>query len=70
MTKLVSGKIRYPSHSWGVFARHPHLEVGATGEVWAAAVRSAWIRSGGTEQTFEEMFPTLAEHAKKQPSPI
>lgn len=65
MDKLPSGEIRYPSHSWGVFAHNPELEVGATGEAWEQAVRDAWIESGGTEEAFEEMFP---QFAKKHPS--
>jgi hypothetical protein len=69
MSKLISGKTRHPSHSLGVFALDPHLEVGATGEVWAEAVRNAWMKSGGTEEAFEEMFPKLAKQAKKRPSP-
>ena len=70
MSKLVSGKTRYPSHSLGVFAQDPHLEVGATGPVWAEAVRNAGIGSGGAEESFEAMFPDLAEQAKKHPSPV
>lgn len=67
MSKLLSGKTRYPSHSLGVFAQDPHLDVGATGQVWAEAVRSAWIGSGGSEVSFEETFPNLAEQAKGPP---
>jgi hypothetical protein len=70
MSKLVSGKTRYPSHSLGVFAQDPHLEIGATGSVWAEAVRNAWIGSGGSEESFQEMFPNLAEEVKKHPSPV
>jgi len=35
MSNIVSGKTRYPSHSLGVFAQDPHLEIGATVPVWA-----------------------------------
>ena len=67
MDRLPSGEIRYPSHSWGVFARNPELEVGATGEAWEQAVRDAWVESGGTEEAFEEMFPQFAK-CRKHPS--
>jgi hypothetical protein len=55
--ELPSGQIKYPSHGWGALADNPTLEIGAKGPAWIAAVRSAWLRSGGTEQSFEEMFP-------------
>lgn len=69
MDKLPSGQVRHPSHSWGVFALDPALEVGATGEAWAEAVRDAWLKSGGTEELFEEMFPKFASPARKHHTP-
>jgi hypothetical protein len=41
-----SGQVRYPSHSWGVFAQDPSLDVGIAGEALAEVVRSAWFESG------------------------
>jgi hypothetical protein len=35
MEKLPSGQVRNPSHSWGVFAQDPSLDVGIVGEAWA-----------------------------------
>jgi hypothetical protein len=52
MEKLPSGQVRYPSHSWGVFAQDPSLDVGIAGEALAEVVRSAWFESGGSEETF------------------
>jgi hypothetical protein len=52
-----------------VFAEDPSLDVGITGEALAEAVWSIWLESGGTEETFEETFPQLAEYARKQPVP-
>jgi hypothetical protein len=66
MHKMPLGEIRYPSHSWVVFARESGLEVGATGDAWAEAVRDAWLESGGAEESFEEMFPQFAR-ARKHP---
>jgi hypothetical protein len=66
MDRLPNGHIRYPSHSWGVFADNPDLEVGATGDAWIEAVRDAWLESGGTEEAFEEMFP---EFSHPSPAP-
>jgi 2-hydroxychromene-2-carboxylate isomerase len=43
MEKLPSDQIRYPSHSWGVFALDPAIDVGITGE---ALARSAFASSG------------------------
>jgi hypothetical protein len=68
MEKLPSGQVRYPSHSWGVFAQDPLLDVGIAGEAWAEVVRSAWLESGGSEETFEATFPQLADYARKQPA--
>ena len=67
MSDLPSGQVRYPSHSWGAFAEDPSLDVGITGEALAEAVRSAWLEAGGTEETFGDTFPHLAEYAPKQP---
>jgi hypothetical protein len=58
--RLPSGELKYPSNRWGVLAQNPTLEIGATGEAWISAVRSAWIRAGGTEKSFEEAFPDCA----------
>jgi len=55
--RLPSGEVKYPSHRWGILADNPTLEIGATGEAWISAVRSAWMQSGGTEQSFAEAFP-------------
>jgi hypothetical protein len=61
MTQRVpSGDFKYPSHRWGLLAQNPTLEIGATGEAWISAVRSAWLKSGGTEQSFEVVFPQYA----------
>ena len=69
MEKLPSGQVRYPSHSWGVFAQDPSLDVGIAGEALAEVVRSAWLESGGSEETFEATFPQFADYARKQPAP-
>lgn len=69
MDRLPSGQVRYPSHSWGALAQDPSLEVGIVGEAWAELVRSAWLESGGTEETFEQTFPQLAEYARSNPVP-
>jgi len=68
MEKLPSGQVRYPSHSWGVFAQDPSLDVGIAGEAWAEVVRSTWLKSGGSEETFEATFPQLADYARVRPS--
>jgi hypothetical protein len=52
-----------------VFAQDPSLDVGIAGEAWAEVVRSAWLESGGSEETFEATFPQLADYARKQPAP-
>ena len=65
MDKLPSGQVRYPSNSWGAFARDPSLDVGIVGEALAEVVRQTWLDAGGTEVTFEETFPQFAEYAKK-----
>jgi hypothetical protein len=57
MEKLPSGQVRYPSHSWGVFALDPSLDVGIAGEAWAQVVRSAWLESGGSEETVRCHIP-------------
>lgn len=51
---------KYPSNDWGMLAKNPWVEIGATGEAWIAAVRSAWLNSGGTEESFERAFPAFA----------
>jgi hypothetical protein len=55
-----SDSVKYPSHDWGTLAQNPTVEIGATGEAWISAVRAAWLRSGGTEQSFERAFPAYA----------
>jgi hypothetical protein len=45
MEKLPSDQVRYPSHSWGVFAQDRSLDVGIAGVAWAAVVRSALASS-------------------------
>jgi hypothetical protein len=63
--RLPSGAYKYPSHHWGALAQNPMLEIGATGQVWIDAVRAAWMRSGGTEESFALVFPDLvAEEAE------
>ena len=69
MEKLPSGQVRYPSHSWGVFAQDPSLDVGIAGDAWAEVVRSAWLESGGSEETFEATFPQFTDYARKQSAP-
>jgi hypothetical protein len=69
MDNFPSGQVRYPSQSWGVFAQDPSLDVGITGEAWAEVIRSSWLESGGTEETFEATFPQFADYARKQPAP-
>jgi hypothetical protein len=64
MDKLPSGRVRYPSNSWGALARDPSLDVGIVGEALAETVRQNWLESGGTEGTFEETFPQFAEYAQ------
>jgi hypothetical protein len=51
-----------------VFAQDPSLDVGIAGEALAEVVRSAWLESGGSEETFEATFPQLADYARKQPA--
>ena len=58
--RLPSGTMKYPSHDWGALAKNPSLKIGATGEAWISAVRSAWLDSGGTEESFERTFPAYA----------
>jgi hypothetical protein len=60
--RLPSGDFKYPSHRWGLLAKNPTLEIGATGEAWIAAVRSAWLKSGGNDQSFALVFPQYARH--------
>ena len=69
MDKLPSGQVRYPSNSWGAFAPDPSLDVGIVGEALAQVVRQTWFDAGGTEVTFEETFPLLAEYAKAHSCP-
>jgi hypothetical protein len=69
MDKLPSGQVRYPSNSWGAFARDPSLDVGIVGEALAEVVRQTWLDAGGTEVTFEETFPRFAEYAQKRQVP-
>jgi len=69
MDKLPSGQVRYPSNSWGAFARNPSLDVGIVGEALAEVVRQNWLDAGGTEVTFEETFPQFAEYAQKRQVP-
>jgi hypothetical protein len=45
------------------------MDVGIVGEAWAELVRSAWIESGGTVETFEQTFPQLADYARSHPLP-
>ena len=65
MDKLPPGQARYPSNSWGAFARDPSLDVGIVGEALAEVVHQTWLDAGGTEVTFAETFPQFAEYAKK-----
>jgi hypothetical protein len=65
MDKLPSGQVRYPSNSWGAFARDPSLDVGIVGEALAETVLRYWLDAGGSEVTFEETFPRFGEYAKK-----
>lgn len=58
--QLRTDSVKYPSHDWGALAQNPTVEIGATGEAWVSAVRSAWLRSGGTEESFERAFPAYA----------
>lgn len=53
-------EVKHPSHDWGALAKNPSLQIGATGEAWISAVRSAWLQSGGTEESFERTFPAYA----------
>jgi hypothetical protein len=69
MDKLPSGQVRYPSNSWGAFARDPSLDVGIVGEALAEIVRQNWLESGGTEATFEQTFPQFAGYARKPSIP-
>jgi hypothetical protein len=64
MDKIPSGQVRYPSNSWGSFARDSSLDVGIVGEALAETVRRYWLDAGGTQVTFEETFPQFAEYAK------
>jgi hypothetical protein len=53
-----------------VFALDPSLDVGIAGEAWAQVVRSAWLESGGSEETlFDATFPQLADYVRKQAAP-
>ncbi|HEV7600415.1 MAG TPA: hypothetical protein VGO49_09175 [Bradyrhizobium sp.] len=69
MNKPLSDQQRCPSHSWGVFAQDTSLDVGASGEVWAEAVHNAWLKSGGTDETFAELFPQFSDYMRTQPVP-
>jgi len=60
MDRLQAASVKYPPHDWGALAQNPTVEIGATGEAWALAVRDAWLRSGGTEESFELAFPAYA----------
>lgn len=61
--------VKYPSHNWGALAKNPMVEIGAKGEAWISAVRAAWLRSGGTDESFERAFPAYAatQHNPAQP---
>ena len=67
--RLPSGSIKFPSHDWGALAENPTTEIGATGEAWISAVREAWLRAGGTRESFERAFPAYAArpHEPAQP---
>ena len=67
--RLPSGSIKYPSHDWGGLAKNPTAEIGATGEAWISAVREAWLRSGGTEESFERALPAYAVQEHKPALP-
>jgi hypothetical protein len=69
MSDLPSSQSRYPGHSWGPFAEDPSLDVGITGQALADAVRTAWLEAGGTEETFGDTFPHLAESMTRQATP-
>ena len=66
MQKVPSGT---PVTAGGVFAQDPSRDVGIAGEAWAEVVRSAWLESGGSEETFEATFPQFADYARKQSAP-
>ena len=65
--RLPSGDFRYPSHRWGILAENPTLEIGATGEAWISAVKSAWMKSGGTEASFAQAFP---DYVRDEAAPV
>ncbi len=63
MTNRTVSGVKYPSHDWGALAKNPSAEIGSAGEPWISAVRSAWLHSGGTEETFERAYPAYATPA-------
>ena len=67
--RLPSGTVKYPSHDWGALAKNPTLKIGATGEAWISAVRSAWLQSGGTEESFERTFPAYGKRGPQHVGP-
>jgi hypothetical protein len=58
-SRVASRAIPNPSHSWELFAEHPDVQVGITGQ----SCRDAWLRSGGIDETFVPMLPRFAEAA-------
>jgi hypothetical protein len=66
--KASIGQVRFPSHIWGSVRPGSLSRRRNAGEAWAEVVRSAWLESGGSEETFEATFPQLAYYARKQPA--
>jgi hypothetical protein len=51
---------KYPSDHWGGLAEDPTIRIGASGEIWISVIRDTWLRNGGTEDEFYEVFPEYA----------
>jgi hypothetical protein len=59
--RLSRATVQYPGHVWGRLSENPTLEIGAAGEAWISAVRSAWLQAGGTDESFAQVFPQFAD---------
>lgn len=46
----------YAAHHWGALADDPFREIIPETPTWRRAVKRAWLRSGGTEEEFEQLF--------------
>lgn len=57
---------------WGRLAGNPTLAIGASGPAWTDVARSAWLKSGGTDETFDRYVKPVTsgvDHSEPEEPP-